>query len=203
MKQIISCLTVFALLSFSSFSGPEYCRADKKFALKYMKSTRERLLNDVKGLSDTQLNYKMTDSSWTIANCMEHIAISEKNLYDMTMPVINGKLDPARRAEVKYDDEQIMQMITNRGFKAKAPEGFKPTNQFGSFEGSVKAFTDRRTNTMNFIKSNKKDLRNLYMDHPFLGTIDSYQMFLFLTGHTLRHTLQIEEIKAHSGFPAQ
>lgn len=203
MKNIITCLAAIVLLSFSNNAGPEYCRMDKKFALKYLKSTRARLLNDVKGLSDAQINYKMTDSSWSIANCVEHIAIAEKNLLDMTMPVINGKLDPARREAVKYDDEQIMQMITNRGFKAKAPEGFKPSNQFGSFEGSVTAFTERRTSTINFIKSNKKDLRNLYMDHPFLGTIDSYQMFLFLTGHSLRHTLQIEEIKAHSGFPAQ
>lgn len=203
MKQFISFLAAFALLSFSNSTGPEYCRKDKKFALKYMKSTSERLMNDVKGLSDAQLNYKMTDSSWSIANCVEHLAIAEKNLLDMTMPVINGKPDPARRAEVKYDDEQIMQMITNRGFKAKAPEGFKPANQFGSFDGSLQAFKERRINTINFIKTNKKDLRNLYMDHPFLGTIDSYQMLLFLTGHSLRHTLQIEEIKAHSGFPAQ
>lgn len=196
-------LSAIILLSFSNNAGPKYCNKDKKFILKYLKSSNTRLMNDVKGLTPEQLNYKMTDSSWSIANCVEHIALAEKNLFDMTMPIINGKVDPTRRAEVKYDDEQIMQMITNRTFKAKAPEGFIPSNQFGSFEGSLNAFNERRANTIHFIKTNKKDLRNLYIDHPFLGTIDSYQMLLFLTGHTLRHTMQIEEIKSSSGYPAQ
>ncbi len=202
MKRIFIFLTTILLLSFSNHAGPKYCSKDKKFILKYLKSSSTRLMDDVMGLSAEQLNYKMTDSSWTIANCVEHIALAEKNLYDMTMPFINGKLDPTRRAEVKYDDEQIMQMITNRTFKAKAPEGFIPSNQFGSFEGSLNAFNERRATTIRFIKTNKKDLRNLYVDHPFLGTIDSYQMLLFLTGHTLRHTLQIEEIKSSSGYLA-
>ena len=44
------------------------------------------------------------------------------------------------------------------------------------------------------------DLRNRYFDFPF-GKADSYQIILFLSGHTKRHTDQIKEVIANEKFP--
>ena len=45
-----------------------------------------------------------------------------------------------------------------------------------------------------------EELRNRVNDSP-AGATDAYQSLLFLAGHTVRHTLQIEEIKAVANFP--
>ena len=82
-------------------------------------------------------------------------------------------------------------------------EAFKPTGKFGSFKATVKEFTSKRDETIKYIKSTNDDLRNHFFTFPVeaLGTMDSYQLFLFMTGHTKRHTLQIEEVKSNPAFP--
>lgn len=203
MKKILCVFLAATLFSFTATEDVTYNKKDKKFELSYLKETRDRLEKDIKGLSDAQLNWKASDSTWSIANCIEHIALAEKNLFDMAMPSLKEAANPAKRSEMKYTDEQLIKIITDRSFKAKAPEGFRPSGQFGDAHGALTTFLERRQNTINFFKTNKEDLRNHFVAHPFLGTVDTYQMFLFMTGHTLRHTLQIEEVMANPSFPKQ
>jgi len=49
-------------------------------------------------------------------------------------------------------------MIPDRWQKAQAPDALKPTNRFGSPEGSLKHFVESRTATENFLKDTP-DLR--------------------------------------------
>jgi len=200
MRKLFALLPLLFLVSFTATDEP-MSKKDRKFGLNYFKETKQRLVNNIKGLSDAQLNWKANDSSWSIASCIEHIAISEKNLFDWSMSSLKEAANPSKRSEIKQTDEAIIKMITDRSFKAKAPEGFTPSGQFGPGNDALKVFSERRDNNMNFFKTTKEDLRNHFIAHPFLGTIDTYQMLLFMTGHTLRHTLQVEEVKAKPGFP--
>ena len=45
------------------------------------------------------------------------------------------------------------------------------------------------------------DLRAFAGPHPAFEMLDAYDWLLFLSGHTERHTLQIQEVKADPGFP--
>ncbi|WP_153800478.1 DinB family protein [Foetidibacter luteolus] len=171
-----------------------------QFALEYMQKTKDRLLNDVKGLSEQQLNWKATDSSWSIANCIEHITASEKALFDMVQGVLQQPADPSKKGEVKHTDEGIIKIITDRSFKAKAPEALRPSGQFGNVAETLATYEERRDSLMNFTKTTTADLRSHYLDFPF-GKIDAYQGLLFIAAHSERHTLQIEEVKANPAFP--
>ncbi|HCO82594.1 MAG TPA: DinB family protein, partial [Arenibacter sp.] len=44
------------------------------------------------------------------------------------------------------------------------------------------------------------DLRNRYQQLPF-GTVDAYQILLFMSGHTERHIKQMEEVMDDEDFP--
>ncbi|MGK2860507.1 MAG: DinB family protein [Chitinophagaceae bacterium] len=200
MRKLFSLLAVLVLISFTPAETP-LSKKDRKFALNYLSETKQRLINNVNGLSDAQLNWKPADSVWSVADCIEHIALAEKNLFDWSMGSLKEPADSARRNEVKQTDQSIIKMITDRSFKAKAPEDFIPGGQFGTAQDALKVFIERRNNTQNFFKTTQEDLRNHFIAHPFLGTIDTYQMLLFLNGHTLRHTLQLEELKANPNFP--
>lgn len=194
-------LTGFLVLISFTTTEISLSKKDRKFALNYLKETKQRLIDNVKNLSDDQLNWRPADSVWSIANCIEHIAISEKNLFDWSIGSLREAANPAKRTEIKQTDEAIMKMIIDRSFRAKAPKELQPTGTLGSGRESLKAFIERRDITIGFFKKTKEDLRNHFIVHPFLGTIDTYQMLLFMTGHTLRHTLQVEEIKSQSSFP--
>jgi hypothetical protein len=54
---------------------------------------------------------------------------------------------------------------------------------------------------LNYIQQTPLEtFRNHISDSPF-GPVDAYQSMLFIAGHSARHTLQIEDIKASEGFP--
>src|SRR5687767_3680825 len=200
MRKLFALTGFLILISFTKTETP-LSKKDRKFALGYLKETKQRLFDNMKNLSDEQLNWRPADSIWSIANCIEHIAISEKKLFEWAIVSLQVAANPAKRTEIKQTDEAIMKMIIDRGFRAKAPVELRPTGQMGSGREALKTFIEQRDHTIGFFKKTKEDLRNHFVAHPFLGTIDTYQLLLFMTGHTLRHTLQVEEIKGNSGFP--
>ncbi len=201
MKKLLSALGLLLLFSFAT-ADPELTQKEGDDAVSYLKETQNDVADAIKGLSETQLNWKPADSVWSVANCVEHIALSEKNLFDWAMGTLKEEANPAKRSEVKMDDEAIKKIITDRSFKVKTREGFIPTGQFGNAEKSLAIFNERREGLIKYVKETKDDLRNHFAELPF-GLIDDYQLVLFISGHTKRHCLQIEEVKALPGFPRQ
>lgn len=173
---------------------------ERKMIIDYMKETKERLVKDVKGLTNEQLNFKATPDSWSVAECLEHIAFSEGALFGMLQGTLKEPANPARRSEIKMTDEQVKGMISSRERKVKTQEAFEPKNQFGSAEGSLKEFIAKRDSNIEFTKTTQEDLRNHYAVMPF-ATFDSFQVLIFITGHSARHTAQIEEVLANANFP--
>jgi DinB superfamily len=51
----------------------------------------------LKGLKENQLKWKPTDSTWSVADCVEHIALSEKNIFDWAMGTLKEPANPANR----------------------------------------------------------------------------------------------------------
>ncbi|MEP2668428.1 MAG: DinB family protein [Cyclobacteriaceae bacterium] len=199
MKTVKLMLLVPAIV-LMSFSYAGLTDSEREFAVKHLKETKKNLLNKLKGLSDTQLSFKATPESWSIAECVEHIAITENMISGAAYGGLKGEADPSRRSKLKMSDEQIVGFITDRSGKVKTQEAMEPTNSFGSYKETLKAFTTKRDENIAFIQKTNEDMRNHYNDFPF-GVIDTYQTMLFMSGHTKRHTAQIEEVMENANFP--
>lgn len=199
MKKI---LLPFLLLALVSFSGADtkLTEAERKFAVNELNHSSEHLMAAIKGLSEAQLNFKSDPESWSVAECTEHIAISENNIFGMLQGCLKTDPDPSKRSEVKVTDQQLLAMIVDRSKKVKTNEAFVPTGRWGSHEATVKEFLEKRKEHIDFVKTTQEDLRNRYQQLPF-GTIDAYQVLLFMSAHNDRHVKQIEEVKANPGFP--
>src|SRR5688500_12709120 len=104
-----------------SFNNPDSSLTDKerKYASDLLKETREELLKKVKNLSAEQWNFKPDESSWSVAECVEHIAISENNLFAFAQKPLKEPADPSKRNELKMTDEGIVKMMTDRTQKFK------------------------------------------------------------------------------------
>lgn len=177
--------------------------AERKHALDLLQKTREDLIESVKGLSNEQLTYKPGPSRWSIAECLEHIALAETGIFQMEQGAMKAPADPAKRSEITVTDEQVVQILTNRSGKMQSPDIIKPTGRFPSAQASLQAFSQQREKVMDYIKTTPDDLRTHYWKHPATGTIDAYQTLLLIAAHMERHRLQIEEVKASAGFPKQ
>jgi len=199
MKRLFLPLVALFLFSFMLTDSP-LSQNERKFAIDQLTKSEKHLMSAIKGLSKEQLDFKASPDSWSIAECTEHIAISEGMIYGMVEGALKQPADPSKRSEVKMSDDQVLAMITDRSKKIKTSEDFEPSGKFGSHEGAVKEFTAKRDGHIEYIKSTKDDLRNRYQQMPF-ATLDAYQVVLFMAGHSERHTKQIEEVKANPSFP--
>jgi len=199
LQKLLLFLVVFAAMSFDLFS-PGLSDSERKYASKLLQETKDDLLKKVKGLTPEQLNFKPDATSWSVAECVEHIAISENNIWGFAQMSLQQPADPSKRSEVKMTDDGIVTMITDRTNKVKTQEAFKPTNKFGSFDATLNEFKMKRDEHIKYIGNTSEDLRNHYNDFPF-GKLDVYQTILFMAAHSRRHTVQIEEVIKNPGFP--
>jgi len=202
MKKFLFLFTcqVFLLVSMLAVAQDELSKADRDKAIEHLKGSQAELLKTVKGLSDEQLNFTPNDSSWSIAGCVEHLAISETALFGIVEQTLTTEADPLKRSEVKFTDEQILGLITDRTSKIKTRPEFEPKNNFESYQGSVEEFKSKRKQNIKFVKTTTDNMRNKYFEFPF-GIVDCYQVVLFMSGHSERHTAQIKEVMAHASFP--
>ena len=152
-------------------------KKERKNAVSYFKETQKNLAEEIKGLSENQLNWKPADSVWSVTNCVEHIALSEKNIFDWAMRTLKEDADPAKRSQLKFDDEGVKKMITDRSFKVKTREGFIPTGQFGNAAQTMAVFNERRDALIKYMKDTKDDLRNHFAESP-RGLMDTYQVLI-------------------------
>jgi len=174
---------------------------ERKSAMTLMKETKADALKSVKGLSEKQLNFKAAPDRWSVKECMYHIAISEKNLWDMIETSLKGPANPEKRADIKMTDEQLIKMMEDRSFKVKTVEPFEPKNTpYKTLDDAIAAFKSRRAEHIKYIKTTTEDLRNHVVQMPF-GSLDCYQLCLMMASHSNRHTQQIEEVKADPKFP--
>ena len=201
MRKLFLLVSLPFMFSFIA-ADTELTKKERDDAVGYFKKTQKGLNDQIKGMTENQLKWRPADSIWIITDCIEHLALSEKNLFDWAMGTLKAEADPAKRSELKKTDEDVKKIMIDRSVRVKTREGFIPTGQFGDAKQTMKVFDERREALIKYVKQTKDDLRNHFAETRF-GLLDTYQLLLFLSGHTRRHTLQIEELKANPGFPKQ
>jgi hypothetical protein len=199
MKRSLTILAVILCTAASAFSQT-LTQADRDQAMQYLESTRKGVVDATAGLSEAQWNFKSAPDRWSVAEVTEHIAAAEDFLMGMvTSQVMKAPARPAGD-DVKAIDAMVLAKIPDRTDKRQAPEPLKPTNRFGSPEGSLKHFTEARAQTEDFLKTHN-DLRDHAIDSPMGKKLDGYEWVLFVAAHSERHTKQINEVKADPNFP--
>ncbi|MFK7811641.1 MAG: DinB family protein [Maribacter sp.] len=199
MKKITILIMAFTLASFGIVNSG-LTEEERKMATEHLEQTNERVVDLIADLNDEQLNFKATPESWSIAECVEHLAISEGMFNGMLQGALKVHANPAMRDSVSMTDEKLISFISVRDTKVKTPEPFEPTGKFGSHEETLDAFIAKRKEHIEFVQNTKEDLRNHYGQLPF-AKIDGLQIILFMSGHTERHVKQMEEVIDHIDFP--
>lgn len=174
---------------------------DKIFIQDYFEDTYNDLVLATKGLSSEQLNFKPSPEKWSVLECLEHIVITEPQLFQYEKEALDKPATPEKRKDLKFSDEQILAMMVDRSHKAKTSKEMTPSSKYKDAETALKDLQTQQAEMLNFLENySMEDLRNHMIEGPF-GTLDAYQFMLFIPGHTARHTLQINEVKADPNFP--
>jgi len=205
MTKWLALFLIAILTATMADSGQTLTKVDREKGVAELEGSRQAFLDATKGLSPAQWNFKSAPDRWSIAECAEHIALSEDFIFGVvTKQVMSTPVTPEKRDAVKGKDEVLVKMLQDRSHKATAPEPIDPAkhNKMSGDE-STKQFLASRARTIDYIKTTQDDLRDHFFDHPVpaIGTLDAYQWILLISGHSRRHTLQILEVKADPNFP--
>ena len=199
MKNLLSLLTLTVALApaFAATLTP----AERERAVAELTASRQVFLDSVAGLSPAQWNFKPDEKTWSVAECAEHIALSEDLLSGSVMKIAQGPAAPEKKSAV--NDDFILTAVVDRTHKFQAPETLRPKKTFATPQETVDHFKAAREKTIAYVQTTQDDLRAHFFDHPVLKTLDDYQWILFLSSHTRRHTAQLNEVKANPNFPKE
>jgi hypothetical protein len=202
LSFLIFVLLFFAFAANAQNAAPAtLTKEERKQIVDYLKSTRDMVLKNNKGLSEAQLNFKPGPDRWSVREVTQHLALAEDFLFGLiTGQVMKTPETPEKHAAVTGVEAKIMKAIPDRSSKFKAPEPIVPSDT--RIPGNAAdTFKTKRNNTIKFIKETKENLRVHFMDTPGMGPADAWQWFFFIAAHSERHNKQIEEVKADPNFP--
>ncbi len=174
---------------------------ERKFLIGNLKDSKDNLSKSIKGLSETQLNFKSASDKWSVKECVQHLAITEGSLWKMAEEALKQPANAEDRKEIKMTDQDMLNFMTDRSKKFQAAEIVKPVHsKWKTTSEAMNAFKEDRMRLIKYVKTTTDDVRNHVAKAPF-GSLDVYQIFLMISSHTARHTKQIEEIKSDLTLP--
>jgi len=175
----------------------------KDFMINYYQQTYDALKKSVEGLNAAQLQFKPAADKWSISQCLDHIVMTEKALFEYAKQGMEKPANPERRKDVKTTDDQLIKGMNERtgNAKAKAPDNLIGKGTYTQTAAALADLEQERKPLLAYVNQvSVDDLRNHISDSPF-GPVDAYHTFLYIPAHTSRHTAQIEEVKADPNFP--
>lgn len=175
---------------------------DRTALVTELQGSQQAVVETVKDLSPEQLAFKPGPDRWSVAECLEHISVTEVALFGyitgrvLTTPAAAD----ADRQKAAGKDEGVMTLVTNRTAKFRAPAEIRPSGRYATRDAALAAFADGRAKTLDYVKTTQDDLR-AHVLKGAAGEMDGYQWIVYLSGHTRRHLAQIKEVMASPGFP--
>jgi len=174
-------------------------RSERDYAMSQLHATRKLFLDAIAGLSEGQWRFKPSPERWSIAECAEHVALTEDFLFGRVQQMLRTPAAPERKSAL--EDPKVYEMGVDRSRKAQATEpAILPKGRWALPEEVGAYFRQRRDRTIAYVESTQDPLRAHFSDST-AEALDAYQMLIMLAAHTERHVAQIDEIKADPKFP--
>ena len=193
VAPIVAC--AFTLLASAAVAGP-MTPGDRQRLVAHLEMTDAWLDDEVKNLSDAQLKFKMTPTSWSVEEVVMHLAIAEPQYWDQFKQSLAKPPQPDFKPQAT--DAGMLWYGIDRTQRTTTGEARVPRDQFPNMKASLASFKKLRGEMMKVAKESQDDLRG----RQFLtASQDLYQWFLMISTHSQRHIMQIREVKAHKGFP--
>ena len=170
--------------------------------------TRRRLVERVEPLTEERRTARSSEKTWTVAEIVEHLSITERKLLGMMTQMLAGAEAAAGAgspAQGEADAPASMQPFSldayierAKGEKYEAPEVIRPTgaavaDSLASLAASRAGLEALRP------RFERADLSSQLFPHPAFGPLNLYQWLAFIGIHEARHLNQIERLLADAG----
>jgi hypothetical protein len=185
----------------ATYKSPQpMTQGERDRLLSYLHSTRKQLVDATANLTQAQWSFKPGPEKWSVAELVEHLALTEDLLFGYVRQFIDRPVPPPAAGTIKT--EQVVENMTNRSKPANAPAELRPAGKWPAGPILVDEFKQRRDRLIQWVNETKDPVRTLHARWGGI-TLEVYQAVFTIPGHTERHLAQIQEVKANAGFPKQ
>jgi hypothetical protein len=183
------------LLALLAFAGTPQTDLERQRLVAHFEMTESWLADESSHLSDAQLHFRATPTSWNVLDCVEHLDLAEANYWAMFKKAMAA---PASKGESPSEDIDRIWYGIDRTERATTVASETPHAKFKTVEPALAEFRANRAAMLAYIKTTKDDLRHHQIPE---WDRDGYQWLLMVSAHAQRHILQIREIKHNQNFP--
>jgi hypothetical protein len=181
--------------------------ADLEQGRLYFQQSRDYLVGATANLSDAQWKFKPAPDRWSIAEILEHMAMTQ----DLILGPMWAELAQAPPPPPEQDYRQVDALLLNQAprlTRFPAPEMLHPSGQWSPADSLDRLLTGYRR--LREMLDSTQDLRQHALPSPPIRALskgayevmDGYQWLIAVASHNERHTKQILEVKASPNFPA-
>ncbi len=178
-------------------------KEERKLAVDRLRTSREKFLSVIDGVSPDQARFKPNAEQWSILELAEHIAISDESLRGLIRGALKRPAQPELMEEVQSKDYRYKRETKPhpKGVN-KAPDALCPHNRFATLAEAAAEFNRQRADTIAYAETTQDELRDHMAPHPAFGAMDAYQWLVACALHAESHAMHIEEVKRDPSYPA-
>jgi Protein of unknown function (DUF664). len=204
LNRTKGCL-VLALLVATGFAGTLNNSAptieERNAVISSLKENKLALQKKLKGLSEKQLRFKPSSGSESISDQVTHLAAIETNAWQLLESAMLKPAEAGERELLTYkEDVDLVKSLGEPGQDDPGCLSARPS-WHNLFE-AASAFRQSRLTHLKFIRNTTADLRNHIVQTP-VGTLDCYQVLLWVSVHADKHLAAIDKILSDPQFPSR
>lgn len=174
---------------------------ERKYITTQIKESKVTILEDLKVLSNTQLNFHPSKGEASIRETFYELNRVEEGMWRLLDAAVSLPPMPEHRNEVNFTDAQVIEAIRNNDIEMFIPANFQPATQtWKNLAQAVGTFRSNRAQRLKYARTTTEDLRNHLIKVPG-GTLDCYQFMLVVESYTQRYIHNVNKIKSLPSFP--
>ena len=163
----------------------------------------------IAGLSDAQFNWRPIPGHWSIAECLDHLTVTNRELIESVKKTISAARAKGLTGRGPFRYGWIGNMFVRSleppvKMKFKAPKIFKPRPD-QSLETTARDFFSAQDEVLRLIaEANGLNLARAKVASPVtrLMKLSLGQVFRLITTHERRHLWQARQVKDDPAFPS-
>ena len=157
---------------------------------------RENLKKTLANVTDNQANFLPEGEKWTVAALVEHLALAERGMMQVSARLLSKAQAESQTADGKLHITQEFAANIGgvEGRKFEAPAMVQPTGTQPIAE-SLKQLDEsrRQLNELHPLFESVAG-ENFTFPHPAFGELNAHEWLALIGGHESRHTRQIEKM---------
>lgn len=159
-------------------------------------------------LNKEQLNWKPSPEEWSVAQCFDHLIVTNTGYFPLIKKIAGGQHKPSFKERLPLLPRAFGSIVLN-AVQPQAQRKFKAVPKFqpssSAIQGDILArFTTHQEDVVKHMRMTEKlDLRNIIITSPVMSllTYSLWDTYKIMVAHERRHMAQAKRVMDTPGFP--